>query len=93
MAHVNLHQPYEPGHEKHECEDDQSEQCVAGYLADDIAIQNTHDANAQCITLSARLRFSPRNRRAIYRVVANFCHLLSYRLFLLVYFESIYAHC
>src|ERR1051325_2256828 len=71
MAHVNLHQPYEPRHEKHECEDDQSEECVARYLADNIAIQNTHDANAQCTTLSARLRFSPRNRRAIYRVVAN----------------------
>ena len=46
MAHVNLHYPFQPWDQKHKREDDQSEECVAGHLADDITIQNAHNAKS-----------------------------------------------
>src|SRR2546430_17517108 len=50
MAHVNLHHPFQPRDQKHKREDDQSEECVAGHLADDITIKNAHNAKVQSNT-------------------------------------------
>ncbi len=61
MTHKQLHQADELRDEKDEGEDGKSEECVAKNFADDIAVQDAHDANAECSTVAttfASSRFS-----------------------------------
>jgi len=74
MTHIDFHELYQAGDEKHERENDQSEEGVAGYLADDITIENAHDAEVQCTTLSVSPGFSllhSGNERGLTRSVAD----------------------
>src|SRR5437879_3739322 len=92
MAHINLHELHQAGDQKHEGENDQSEEGVAGDLADNITIQNAHDARVQCTTLSVLFVLFSVRWRGIDKGVASRNHRLGSRPFLLVYFESNHGH-
>src|SRR5213596_2012643 len=55
VAHKQLHQPDQLRHEKDKSEDDKSEECVAENFADDIPVQDAHDANGECNTVATTL--------------------------------------
>ena len=50
MTNQEFHEPNQLRHEKHECEDDKSEECMTENLADDIAVKNAHGAKRECST-------------------------------------------
>ena len=52
MTHEQLHQADQLRHEKYEGKDGKSEECVAKNFADDIPVQDAHDANAECSTVA-----------------------------------------
>ena len=62
MAHKKLHQLHQFWHEKNEGEDDESKECVTENFADDIPIQDAHDANGECNTVASE--FALRRRSA-----------------------------
>src|SRR5207248_6139035 len=59
VAHKQLHQPDQLRHEKDKSEDDKSEECVAENFADDIPVQDAHDANGECNTVATAFGLSP----------------------------------
>jgi len=60
VTHEEFHQADQLGHEKYKGEDDESEECVAENLADDIAVQDAHDENGECNTVATAFA-SPRS--------------------------------
>ena len=58
MAHINLHELHQAGDQKYKRENNQSEEGVAGYLADDITIQNAHDCESSVYHAVSFARFS-----------------------------------
>lgn len=64
---------------------------MARHFADDITIQNAHDANAQCTTLSVQPNSSLRSQLGI-NVIAKFAASHCSGSLLPVYFESAYDH-
>ena len=52
MTDEQLHQPHQLRHEEYKGEDGKSEECVAENFADDIPVQDAHDANGECSTVA-----------------------------------------
>jgi len=50
MAHQELHELHQLRDKQHECEDDESEERMTEYFANDIAIKNAHGAKRECST-------------------------------------------
>jgi len=46
------------GYEKYKGKDDESEECVAENFADDIPVQDAHDANGECNTVATTFGLS-----------------------------------
>ena len=63
MAHQELHESNQLRHEKYECEDDKSEECMTENFADDIAVKNAHGANRECSTAPVLAEVAARPER------------------------------